>query len=35
VPFSTNGHMAACHFPLEPPVGAEASPATAAEVLEP
>jgi peptide/nickel transport system ATP-binding protein len=35
VPFSTNGHMAACHFPLEPPVGAEASPATAAEVFEP
>ena len=37
VPFSPNGHMAACHFPLQPPVGAaaEASPATAGEVVEP
>ena len=33
VPFSASGHMAACHFPLQSPVGASAS-APAAEALE-
>ena len=32
-PFSASGHMAACHFPLQSPVGASAS-APAAEALE-
>ncbi len=32
VPFSVNGHHAACHFPLEPPIGDAASAAAAAPV---
>jgi peptide/nickel transport system ATP-binding protein len=33
VPFSTSGHMAACHFPLQPAMPVAAT--TAAEVVEP
>jgi peptide/nickel transport system ATP-binding protein len=35
VPFSAGGHLAACHFPLQSPIAASASPAPAAEAMEP
>jgi peptide/nickel transport system ATP-binding protein len=35
VPFSTSGHLAACHFPLQPVLPAAATAAPAAEAMEP